>query len=107
MAKKICETIKKNYFKDKMDVDSLATFSDLSLAVPRGRYSVDFFPTFARFHGKTFSFSFNYGDVSKAFILPTENDSIIHLVLKLRGDRPVCQGQTVYPALIIQFNGYD
>lgn len=90
-----------------MDTESLATFTDISLAVPRGKYSVDFFANVARYHGKTFSFSFKYADVSKAFLLPNENDAIISLVLKFRGDRPVCQGQTVYSAIIIQFNALE
>ena len=103
----MCEKIKKDYLKDKMDTDSIATFTDVSLAVPRGKYSFDFFANIARCHGKTFSFSFKYSDISKAFILPNENDSIISLVLKFRGDRPVCQGQTIYNAIIIQINAMD
>jgi len=68
--------------------------------VPRGKYSVDFYQKNLRFHGITFSYNIDYKNISKGFILPMANESQVSLVLQL--NKPIYQGQTVYPYIVIQ-----
>ena len=70
------------------------------MAVPRGKYSVDFYQKNLRFHGITYNYNINYKNILKGFILPMANEAQISFVLQL--DKPIYQGQTVYPYIVIQ-----
>ena len=61
----------------------------------------------ARFHGKTISFAIEYRDIWKTLLLPTENEMIANLVLKLHDERPIYQGKTMYQAVIMKFDGSE
>lgn len=71
-AKTICEKVRQKFLKDKASLESLLTFSDIFMIVPRGKHTMDIFPTLVRCHGKTFSFSFHFADIVKCFLLPSE-----------------------------------
>lgn len=82
--------------------ESLATLLDVNLAVPRGKYTVDFYQTSLRFHGMTFNYNIEYKNITRGFILPMTNQSQISIVLQLNKDKPIYQGQTVYRYIVIQ-----
>jgi structure-specific recognition protein 1 len=48
----------------------IATLSDINLAVPRGKYSVDLFQEHVRFHGRTHVFKVRYKDIDQLVELP-------------------------------------
>jgi structure-specific recognition protein 1 len=43
--------------------DILASFHDLPLIVPRGKYTLDMFSTFAKYHGRTHDYKIMYKDI--------------------------------------------
>ncbi len=82
--------------------DSIATLLDVYLAVPRGKYTIDFYQKSIRFHGMTFNYNVEYRNITKGFILPMTNEAQVSIVLQLNKDRPIYQGQTVYRYIVIQ-----
>ena len=47
--------------------DIVASFHDLALQVPRGKYTLDMFSTYAKFHGRTHDYKIIYKDIFKVF----------------------------------------
>lgn len=43
--------------------DIIASFHDLPLIVPRGKYTLDMFSTFAKYHGRTHDYKIMYKDI--------------------------------------------
>jgi structure-specific recognition protein 1 len=82
--------------------ESLATLLDVNLAVPRGKYTVDFYQKNIRFHGMTFNYTIEYRNITRGFILPMANESQVAIVLQLSKDKPIYQGQTVYRYIVLQ-----
>lgn len=82
--------------------ESIATLLDVNLAVPRGKYTIDFSPKTLRFHGQTFNYNVDHKNITKGFILPMVNESQISIVLQLDKDKPIYQGQTVYRYIVVQ-----
>lgn len=80
----------------------MATLLDVNLAVPRGKYTIDFYHKSIRFHGMTFNYNVEYRNITKGFILPMTNESQVSIVLQLNKDRPIYQGQTVYRYIVLQ-----
>jgi len=81
--------------------ESIATFEDINLAVPRGKYTVDFYENYFRFHGLTFNHMIEYKNITRGFILPLPSPQPISIVLQLHKHKPLVQGQTVYNYIII------
>lgn len=82
--------------------ESIATLIDVNLAVPRGKYTIDFYQKSLRFHGLTFNYNIEYRNITKGFILPMTNESQVSIVLQLNKDKPIYQGQTVYRYIVMQ-----
>jgi structure-specific recognition protein 1 len=70
------------------------------LAVPRGKYSVNFYEKMVRFHGSTFNFNIEYKHVVRCFLLPLPNEMLC-LVLQL--GKPVLLGKTANHFVLLQF----
>eukprot|EP00871_Galdieria_phlegrea_P001031 jgi/Galph1/1929/GphlegSOOS_G608.1 len=81
--------------------ESLISFADMPLLVPRGRYDVDLYPNHLKLHGKSFDYKILYSAVTRMFLLPKPDEAHITFVLSL--DPPVRQGNTLYPHLVFQF----
>jgi structure-specific recognition protein 1 len=45
----------------------IATFSDIPLMVPRGKYSMDMYQNYVRFHGRTHDYKIMYKDIVQLF----------------------------------------
>jgi len=82
--------------------ESIATLIDVNLAVPRGKYTIDFYQKSLRFHGMTFNYNIEYRNITKGFILPMTNESQVSIILQLNKDKPIYQGQTVYRYIVMQ-----
>lgn len=50
--------------------DIIASYPDLNFIIPRGRYTLDFYSTFVKLHGRTHDYKILYQDVLKGFLLP-------------------------------------
>ena len=47
--------------------DVIASFQDMHLAVPRGKYTLNMYENYAKFHGKTHDYKILYKDISRLF----------------------------------------
>ena len=45
----------------------IAQFEDLPLMVPRGKYTLEMYSNYAKFHGKTHDYKIMYKDIIKMF----------------------------------------
>lgn len=78
----------------------IASFEDLQCLLPRGRYSVDFFPSFLRLHGKSNDYKIAYSSVAGLFLLPHQSQAFFVVGLK----PPIRQGLTYYNFLVFLFS---
>ncbi|KAJ8906504.1 hypothetical protein NDN08_002997 [Rhodosorus marinus] len=81
--------------------DSLATFKEVPVIVPRGRYDVDLFQNYFKMHGKSYDFKVLYSSVSRLFLLPKPDE--VHIAFVASIDPPIRQGNTHYPHIVFQF----
>ncbi|KCV70126.1 hypothetical protein H696_03587 [Fonticula alba] len=88
----------------------IATLSELSLLIPRGRFDVVFYEDFLRLHGKTYTHRIKYEQILTALRLPMGDSSTdyeeetVYYVLGLK--TPILQGQTSYEYVIISVPGF-
>jgi len=82
--------------------DAIVSLYDLSLLIPRGKYSIDMFNSFMRLHGKTHNYKIMYKNVKKGFLLPWPDGVHVSMVIGL--ETPIRQGNTLYPYVVVQFN---
>ena len=70
--------------------------------VPRGKYTLQMFQNYAKFHGKTHDYKIIYKDIIKMFQLPKvdRNDMVILFQLS----KPLNQGQTMHHFILIQID---
>ncbi|KAA8492588.1 FACT complex subunit SSRP1-A [Porphyridium purpureum] len=92
--------------RDKADTSAfagerLASFSEISLLVPRGKYEVELFPNYFKLHGRSVDYKILYSSVTKLFLLPKPDEIHVSFVVSL--DPPIRQGNTMYPHLVFNF----
>lgn len=75
---------------------------DVNLAVPRGKYTIDFYKKNFRMHGASYSYNVDYKHINKGFILPMTNEAQVAIVLQLHKDKPLYQGLTIYHYIVVQ-----
>ena len=68
----------------------IATFPQLSMVIPRGKYSFDLYSTFMKLHGSTNDYKIMYKDIQKCFLLPKPDG--IHMTYILSLKAPLRQG---------------
>lgn len=71
------------------------------MLIPRGKYSLEIYETFLKFHGRTHDYKILFKDVNRAFLLPKPDSLHIFYILAL--NTPVRQGQTQHHYLAMQF----
>eukprot|EP00743_Colponemidia_sp_Colp-15_P002921 GILK01003160.1.p1 GENE.GILK01003160.1~~GILK01003160.1.p1 ORF type:complete len:580 (+),score=152.64 GILK01003160.1:54-1742(+) len=81
--------------------ESIVSFTEMPMVTPRGRYEVDMYATFMKFHGKSHDYKIMYKNINKLFLLPKPDQRHVAFIIGL--DTPVRQGQTLYPFLVLQF----
>ena len=72
---------------DEFSGEIVCSIQDLPMLIPRGNYSLDFYSSFARLHGKTRDYKINFKDISKIIML--EKPDGIHMVYVLHLDTPL------------------
>lgn len=50
----------------------ITAIADISLQVPRGKYNLDFYRTYVRFHGRSNDFKLQYKDILDLIKLPRQ-----------------------------------
>jgi structure-specific recognition protein 1 len=80
----------------------VVVFNELPVLTPRGRYTVDMFPSFLKMHGKTYDYKVKYSSVVRLFQLPKPDGRSCFFVVSL--EPPIRQGHTSYPHLVMQLS---
>jgi len=93
--------------KEKADIgqvtgEGIASFAEVTVLTPRGRYDIDMFPAFLRLRGKTYDYKILYTSITRLFLLPKPDD--VHIIFVVGLDPPIRQGQTRYPYLVMSFS---
>jgi structure-specific recognition protein 1 len=101
LAETVEKTVRKKSKIDENMGELVARIENLSLVVPRGKYTADLHMNNMKLHGSTFNYKILYQNVVKAFLLP--NNDGIHYSLVLGFSKPLRQGNTKYPYIIFQF----
>lgn len=65
----------------------VTSIQDLPMVIPRGNYSLDFYSTFAKLHGKTHDYKILFKDINKIFLLQKPDG--VHMVYLLQLDQPL------------------
>ena len=81
---------------------SIITFTEIPLVIPRGKYTVDFYQNYMRLHGATFNMRVDYKNIERAFLLPQPDDA--HFIFVIALEKPIRQGNTAYPYLVVKFH---
>ncbi len=100
-AKKLNQLIIRKANIRNVSGDSLVSISEVPMQVPRGRYTVDIYENFIKFHGSTFNYKIESKHIDRAFLLPKPDD--VHMVFVLSLKQSVRQGNTTYPYILMQF----
>lgn len=85
--------------------ETICSFQDVAIVVPRGRFEVDLFPNYIKLHGKTVDFKILYSSITRLFLLPKPDDTWVAFVMSL--EPPIRQGNTMYPHIVVQFRADD
>ena len=60
----------------------ISSLPEIPLQVPRGKYAMDFYKTYVRFHGRSQDFKIQYKDIEALGRLPRqESDQILQLIV--------------------------
>lgn len=79
--------------------DVIASIDDLPLLVPRGKYTLNMFENYAKFHGKTHDYKLLYKDISRMFQLPRVDREQVVVLFQL--SKPLNQGLTMHHFIMI------
>lgn len=72
----------------------IASLAELPMLIPRGKYTLDLYATFAKLHGRTHDYKISYKDINKGFLLPKPDG--VHMAYVLHLKSPLRQGQTLH-----------
>jgi structure-specific recognition protein 1 len=67
--------------------------------VPRGKYTVEMYSNYAKFHGKTHDYKIMYKDIAKMFQLPRVDRNDMVLLFQL--SKPLNMGLTMHQFICI------
>jgi len=81
--------------------ESIVSFDDVPLLVPRGKYDVDLYPNHMKLHGKSSDFKILHTSVTRLFLLPKPDE--VHVAFVISLDPPIRQGNTMYPHMVFNF----
>lgn len=104
-AKDTYEKVKERADTSAFAGESMCQFSQVGVAVPRGRYDVDMYANYIKLRGKAVDFKILYSSITRLFLLPKPDNIIVSFVMSL--DPPIRQGNTMYPHLVFQFDTED
>jgi structure-specific recognition protein 1 len=86
--------------------EPVASFQEVAVIIPRGRYDIKLFPGFLRLeNASSGDFKIPFANCLRLFILPRPNSTSTLVVLSL--DPPIRRGATHYPHLVLQFRADD
>jgi structure-specific recognition protein 1 len=82
--------------------ETICSFNEVGISVPRGRFEVDMFPNHIKLHGKSTDFKILYSSIKRLFLLPKPDEVLVSFVMSL--EPPIRQGNTMYQHIVFQFD---
>eukprot|EP00347_Sterkiella_histriomuscorum_P022710 403337451 len=82
--------------------DVIASLPEITMNIPRGKYSFNFYKSFLKLHGSTNDYKIKYKDIIKGFLLPKPDGIQMAYIVQLSS--PLRLGQTLHYFLAIQFD---
>lgn len=101
-AEDVCNKVKARADTSAFAGESMCSFNQMGVAVPRGRYDVDMYANYIKLRGKAVDFKILYSSITRLFLLPKPDNVLVSFVMSL--DPPIRQGNTMYPHLVFQFD---
>jgi structure-specific recognition protein 1 len=101
LAEALGEKIKQHVQLDEANDSLFCILPDLPFAVPRGKYTADFYSKNFKLHGSSYNYTANYKNITKTFLLPMPDRQTICFIIGF--DKPLRQGQTSYKFVALQF----
>lgn len=101
-AEDVCAKVKARADTSAFAGESMCSFMQMGVAVPRGRYDVDMYANYIKLRGKAVDFKILYSSITRLFLLPKPDNVLVSFVMSL--DPPIRQGNTMYPHLVFQFD---
>ena len=80
--------------------DVIAHFPDMPLLVPRGKYSLDLYGNYVKFHGRTHNYKIMYENIVQLFELPRVDRDQMAILFQL--SKHLTQGQTMHHFILLQ-----
>lgn len=74
--------------------DAVASFQDVQIIAPRGKYDIEMYKKTMKLHGKTHSYTVKYSNITRLFCVPKPDKNRVELVIGL--DQPLRQGQQTH-----------
>ena len=65
----------------------ICSFEELPMMIPRGKYTLDMYEEFAKFHGRTYDYKIMYSDIKKVFQLPRYD--VLQMAIVIQLDKPL------------------
>ena len=78
----------------------IATLNEINLLVPRGKYTMDLYGSYVRFHGRSQHFKLMYKDIDQLIKLPQVERDMTIIMIAL--SKHLTFGQTMHHFLLIQ-----
>jgi structure-specific recognition protein 1 len=72
------------------------------MVTPRGKYSLEFYQSFIKMHGKTYDYKLLNKNITRAVLLPKPDN--LHVCFVIGLENAIRQGNTAYPFIVIEFN---
>jgi len=94
------EVIKERTAINTISGANFCRFPSVHLLTPRGRYDIEMFPNFMKFHGKSHDYHVRYDQITRLFQLPKSEKDVFFIVSL---DPPIRRGGTRYQHLVMQF----
>ncbi|CAI2371605.1 unnamed protein product [Moneuplotes crassus] len=80
--------------------DIITSIPECPMLIPRGKYSLEIYETFVKFHGRTHDYKILFKDINRSFLLPKPDS--YHLIYIIALNNPIRQGQTTHNYLAMQ-----
>nr|QSE03622.1 FACT complex component POB3 [Metchnikovella dogieli] len=101
-AKRICHALQKAAHLEEKTGKVLASISDFSFLVPRGRYQLDVAEGYIRLHGKTYDYKIQNAAIKSLLLVPLADETGFYFMVEL--EPAIRKGQTRYPFLVSQLD---
>ncbi|CAG9464626.1 unnamed protein product [Pedinophyceae sp. YPF-701] len=100
-AKVVYSSVKEIADIDEGEANAVASFGEVSVIVPRGKFTVEMHMGLIKLLGQAQDFVIRYNSIARCFVLPKAQTP--HTIVAISLDPPIRKGQTYYQHILLQF----